>query len=253
MTIVFIGSGNVATYFAWALYQKQHTIRQIYSPTIENAQKLASMVNAKATDQINEIPTNADVYICAVKDDVLQNITLPENIRNATVIHCSGTQSVNLMQQHTQDLGVIWPLYSVKKEVATSLSNIPLIVDYSTEKAKEITLLLTKDISAYPTLYLDDAKRKIMHLNAVFVNNFTNHLMTIAENLSIQNQLPFEILYPIIQQTFLQVLVQSPASLQTGPAVRGDATTMQSHLDILHDNKYWQAVYKSISESITKG
>ncbi len=253
MNIVFIGSGNVATYYAVALHKKQHNILQIYSPTIANAQLLADKVNAAATNNINNIVPNADAYFIAVKDDVLQNISLPDNLQNAVLIHCSGTSSVQSLQKSSQHLGVIWTLYSIKKENATQLNNIPLITDNTTDIAQKTIAQLTKDISEYPAMQLSDEKRKIMHLNAVLVNNFTNHLLDIAAKISEENQLPFEMLYPIIEQTFTQIKDQSPAKLQTGPAIRGDNTTIQEHLEFLKSNKEWQEVYSAITESIRKG
>jgi hypothetical protein len=40
--------------------------------------------------------------------------------------------------------------------------------------------------------------------------------------------------------------------LQTGPARRGDAVTIEKHLELLAQNPDWQELYKAITTSIDK-
>src|SRR5690606_5267632 len=162
---------------------------------------------------------HADVYIFAVKDDVLSHISLPFSLVNSAVIHCSGTSALDILQDKSPHLGVIWPLYSILKDNVDNIDNIPLIIDYTTTKAQHIISQLSNDIAHNNTYHLNADKRKIMHLNAVLVNNFTNHILTIAEHITQENNLPFDVLHPIIAQTFQNAITHSPSLLQTGPAI----------------------------------
>ncbi|HPO68007.1 MAG TPA: NAD(P)-binding domain-containing protein, partial [Paludibacteraceae bacterium] len=65
MDIVLIGAGNVATQLAKTFQKKNISIRQIYSRTLENAQKLAEEVNSSFTNNLAEIDRQADVYFYA--------------------------------------------------------------------------------------------------------------------------------------------------------------------------------------------
>ena len=70
-TISFIGSGNVATNLAVALKAKGFTIDTILSQTLQNATVLAAKVNAKGTDELNQLDQTSDLYIISLKDDVI--------------------------------------------------------------------------------------------------------------------------------------------------------------------------------------
>ena len=93
-------------------------------------------------------------------------------------------------------------------------------------------------------------QRKWLHLSAVISNNFTNHLLVICEQICKENNLPFNILMPIIEQTFERIKTASPGSLQSGPAVRNDLPTIQSQIRLLSGHPEWQKIYEHITNSI---
>ena len=67
MRIVFVGAGNVATHLAIAL-DEIHDVMQVYSKQFDNAQRLTSKLkNAIPTNKLDDITTNADLYIVSVK------------------------------------------------------------------------------------------------------------------------------------------------------------------------------------------
>jgi len=78
-------------------------------------------------------------------------------------------------------------------------------------------------------------KRRHLHLAAVFACNFTNHLWTISEDLLNEKDIPFDLLKPLIHQTFLKIQNHSPKNVQTGPAVRNDLKTLEKHRKILSE------------------
>jgi hypothetical protein len=96
-------------------------------------------------------------------------------------------------------------------------------------------------------------QRKWLHLSAVIGNNFVNHLLAICEQICGENNIPFQVLQPIIEQTFERMRQQSPKVLQTGPAVRHDQTTIQAQEALLADHPAWQKIYTDISNSIKSG
>ena len=62
-------------------------------------------------------------------------------------------------------------------------------------------------------------------------------------------QLPFELLYPLIQETAFKIKAISPKKAQTGPAKRGDANVMQQHLSLL-DSEIQKEIYSLLSTDI---
>jgi hypothetical protein len=66
-----------------------------------------------------------------------------------------------------------------------------------------------------------------LHVAAVFVNNFTNHLYQIGNEICDENQIPFSILHPLITETAQKIMNLPPALAQTGPAIRNDVSMAQ--------------------------
>ena len=83
------------------------------------------------------------------------------------------------------------------------------------------------------------------------VNNFTNHLYTLAYEHAAEHDLPVEILHAIMRQGPDKAIKLGPKKSQTGPAVRYDAPTLAKHLDSIKDPEV-QQLYRLLSGSIQK-
>lgn len=250
MRIVFIGSGNIAHFFIPRLQRKGHEIVQIYSPTPEHGEALASLCGiTQVTDKLNEIVDDAEVYILAIKDDALALVAKQLHFDGKVVIHCAGAVSLDVIANISAQRAVIWTLYSIKKNNLPQDNNVPLIVEANSQQALNIALELAHDISER-VLETDFLQRQMLHLNAVFVNNFTNHLFTIAQKIGEEHHLPFDVLRPIMNQTLEQTRTVMPAESQTGPAIRNDQDTIEKHLSLLEAHPHWQKIYSDISTSI---
>lgn len=250
MRIVFIGSGNIAHFFATRLKGKGHDIVQVFSRDAGHAQALAALCGIPlVTTDIAAIVKDADVYILAIKDDAITEIATQLSFPGKVVLHCAGAVALDVMAGVSEHLAVIWSLYSIKKNNLPDSDYIPLIVEANTDTAREVALGLAKDMSE-TVLETDLVQRQMLHLNAVFVNNFTNHLLAIAEKIGEEHQLPFSILQPIIRQTLEQVQRVLPSESQTGPAVRHDEATIEKHLSLLAGHPGWRQIYADISASI---
>ncbi|MDO9374193.1 MAG: DUF2520 domain-containing protein, partial [Ferruginibacter sp.] len=60
----------------------------------------------------------------------------------------------------------------------------------------------------------------------------------------------FHLLQPLIEETALRIRDQHPATLQTGPAIRKDITTLDRHLRELSAYPKLRNLYLKISDSI---
>src|SRR5690606_27098232 len=96
----------------------------------------------------------------------------------------------------------------------------------------------------------DDEKRRKLHVAAVVSSNFVNHLYALAEDYCRKEELDFPLLYPLIRETAVRLRSFSPASLQTGPAVRGDRRTIDRHLALLSAHPELQELYRLLTASI---
>ena len=91
---------------------------------------------------------------------------------------------------------------------------------------------LATDIGA-GAWHCDTAKRRHLHVAAVFANNFSNFMMTTGEAIATEAGFDPSLLRPLMEETIRKALRTGPEHAQTGPAVRHDDTTIESHLELL--------------------
>lgn len=251
MNFNLIGSGNTAWFFAQKLCAAGHTCKGIYSRNRETATELAQELNSPIYQSFEEIKDDADVCIIAISDHAIQEISKQLSFRDTVLLHTAGSVDMDVLSDAAKYIGVIWPVYSIIKYKLPEHRHIPCVYEASTEKAKEVILSIGQTF----TNILNEAsagQRRWLHMSAVLSNNFTNHLMAIAEQICKNQQVPFSMLVPILQQTFERVASASPFDVQTGPARRGDDATIRKHMDMLQSHPEWQAIYQSITSSIEK-
>ena len=92
-----------------------------------------------------------------------------------------------------------------------------------------------------------------LHVAAVVVSNFTNHLYTLAEDYCLKEGLDFKQLLPLIEETALRIKNTSPKLAQTGPAIRHDKETIQKHIELLKNHPQLKNLYVLLTESIQQG
>jgi hypothetical protein len=84
------------------------------------------------------------------------------------------------------------------------------------------------------------------------VNNFTNHLYVLADDLLSKQNLSFDLLKPLISETARKACLNKPLLNQTGPAKRDDRDTIDKHLNLLNQNMELKELYEKITQSIFK-
>ncbi len=252
MLFTIIGSGNVATHVAMALTQNKHQILQVYSRNFNNAQTLASKINAKAISSLSQIHQNVEAIILAVSDDAV-SVVLKElsfiHSHNPIIIHTSGTLPITVLSATASNYGVLYPLQTLSKNVEINFLNVPIVVEANNPETQQTLLQIANSISNM-VYTINSHQRKTLHIAAVFACNFTNYFYAIADDLLQQNQLSFEMLKPLIKETANKIQTHAPENVQTGPAQRNDKKIMEAHLSTLSQQPNYQLLYKLISEGI---
>ncbi len=243
--VIIIGAGNVAFHLTEALLNLPEVeVKQVYNRNIEKIRYLENKTSI--TNNIAQI-MDADLFIIAISDDQIEAFSRHLETKNGLVVHTSG--SVPMAVLKAKNKGVFYPLQSFSKAKKVSFKNIPFCLEASTEAHYNLLFSIASKLSerCYP---INSSQRKSLHVAAVFVNNFTNHMYTIGNTICENNAVPFEILHPLIHETTAKIMTIAPKDAQTGPARRNDEKTMQAHLDLLANNQ--KTVYKTISHSIIK-
>ncbi len=94
----------------------------------------------------------------------------------------------------------------------------------------------------------DSAKRRRIHLAAVFASNFANHMWSQAQKILAPDGLDLSMLEPLIEATLRKAVAIGPHEGQTGPARRGDTAVMSTHMDMLDPQE--ASLYRCVSSSI---
>jgi|SRR5688572_4690590 len=249
MDIVMIGSGNVAGVLGRKFIGAGHKIIQVVSRNAAAASELAYEWDTESANYMSLINRQADIYLIAVADNGLAEVIADLKLPGKVVAHTAGSVSKEVLKKVTDHYGVFYPLQSIRKDV-TRLPDIPVYFEASDEKAGNILSKLAGSISSKPPLIADGEDRLKLHVAAVIVNNFTNHLYALAEQFCLKEKIDFRQLVPLIEETVKRLKTSSPAGTQTGPAVRNDEQTLQKHLEILKDHPQLKNVYSFLTESI---
>jgi predicted short-subunit dehydrogenase-like oxidoreductase (DUF2520 family) len=251
MRVVIIGAGNVATVFGRLISAAGHTIIQVFSRSIETAQLLGKEWGCTFTDNLKSIDPTADIYIIALTDKALQNIQDSIFLGDKLVVHTAGSVSKKVLSNISSQYGVMYPLQSLRKDQSSDQSIIPLLIDANKESVLSIIEQFAFTLSSVVSIVGDD-KRLCLHLAAVIVNNFTNHLYTLTAEYCKNEEVDFKMLQPIIEQTALRLRANLPADLQTGPAIRNDQSTLDKHIQALSNHPELKTIYLTFTESLLK-
>lgn len=247
LDIVILGSGNLAQQLLSAFAKnKASNVLQIYSRNESEGHELAKSFGIDYTPFVDEIK-NADLYLLAVSDNAIAQVSHQLMFKDRLVAHCSGSTPMEVLAPGNRK-GVFYPLQTFTKGVSMDFKNIPMCLESESAGDYLILEFAAKCISD-KVLAIDSNKRSKLHLIAVFVNNFTNHMFSIGNRLSNEFELDFDIFHPLIEQTANKIKSVEPLYAQTGPAARGDINTMEKHYSLITDDQI-KKLYSSISNSI---
>jgi predicted short-subunit dehydrogenase-like oxidoreductase (DUF2520 family) len=243
-TICIIGAGNVAAHLGKGLHDAGIEIKGIYSKTEEKARALALQVNSEVFRSITELPPS-DLYLICVNDDQIEQV-VGEIPQEQAFAYTSGTVQLHDFNKHGIK-GVFYPLQSFSTNRSIALFNVPFFIEgHDTDFAQALFDLAWK--ISRTVRFASSEERKKIHVAAVMVNNFTNHLVFLANEFMEKNLLDASVLKPLLTETVEKLLDSNPYEAQTGPARRGDKGTVAAHLSLLEGKT--KALYDLLSQSI---
>ncbi len=249
ISVSFIGSGNVASKLAEALFNASIKVSKIYSTTFENAKTLANKVNAIAIDNISDFDKNTNIIIISISDRSLYTIDYNQLPTNSIICHTSGSVDMQVLN-NCKNYGIFYPLQTFSKHTNIDISNIPFCLEASSEENLNTLWTLAESLTDN-VQKINSEQRKKLHLSAVFACNFTNAMYSIAEDLLAESELDFDILRPLINETAKKALGNSPHQIQTGPAIRNDDTIMNKHIEELNHSPKYAMLYSLMSDIIS--
>lgn len=246
MTTVIIGSGNVAWHMAKAFTESGIDVIQLFGRNEEALKQLSDEVDVPySTTQL----AKADFYLICTSDNAIVATSEFIPYENVLVAHTSGSLSREILKGSYRKAS-FYPLQTFSKQRKLDYKEIPLFIDASWEADNQLLIELAKKISN-KVQRINHDQRKQMHLSAVFACNFVNHLYAQAEIICQQNNVPFEYLIPLIDETASKIKELSPKAAQTGPAVRNDQNVIKFQEELIQNEEQLK-IYQTLTESIIK-
>lgn len=248
-SVVIIGAGNVAFHLTRALVQNTVNVRQIFNRTLAKAEALGNDYNIQFTNKISELE-KADLYIIAASDAAVEELSHYIPYQDTLVVHTSGSLDTKVLKGNYRK-GVFYPLQTFTQKKMLRYEEIPFFIEAENKEDEDALVQLAKRISN-EVHRVDSAKRLKIHMAGVWTSNFVNHLYQIGQNICEENDIPFDVLRPLIKETATKIQNMEPYDAQTGPARRNDDLVIQKHLDALENNSHWQQLYQLLTNSIKR-
>lgn len=253
MKVVFIGAGNLAWHLSSFLQKKGIEIAQIFDINYSKAKELADILKTDSVSEVDKLSEKADLYIISVTDtaisEVANNRIVKGKINKKLVVHTSGGVHMNSLINLSENIGVLYPVSTFSRNNEIDFLDkyfcIEANSDANLKKIKDFTKLFTENVRE-----INSEQRKILHLSAVFACNFSNHMYAIADKIMSDNDMDFDLLLPLIDETTKKIHKINPKDAQTGPAARGDKIIIENHIETLKNYPELIKIYSFVSKSI---
>lgn len=243
-----MGFGNVNFHLSKVLNQAESiAVKQVYNRNqISLPDHLAAV---PFTTELSEL-IEADVYLIGIPDDAIAAFSEKLPFQNRLVVHTSGGVGIDKLADKNRK-GIFYPLQTFSKQRPVDFKTIPICVEAENTEGLVLLKKLGECISE-KVVEISSEERAKLHLAAVFVNNFTNHLYQIGHNILEENKLSFDLLKPLIQETANKIESLSPTQAQTGPAKRNDLKTIEKHLHLLEGSPVNKEFYELFTKALRK-
>lgn len=247
-SIGIIGTGNVGFHLLKLLSARGTYSLEIYGRNSERCAELAKQFRAKACSSFNDFAAEL-IFVC-VPDEAIHSV-VAELPKSKSVILTAGTSDLSsLNRPHS---GVFYPMQTFSASDEIQAKDYPIFVTATDEQLLTELERIGQSINK-TTTRITDHDRLMYHITAVWVNNFSNHLLYQAQQFCQQHALDWSLFFPLIDETIEKMKATGPFHAQTGPARRTDNQTISRHLEQLSEQQraFYQLFTDSIQQTYTK-
>ncbi len=248
--ITIIGAGAVGTAIAYALYDVGYPIVSVISKTLKSAQQLATTVQCKtASTSVQDISSSTQLLIVTVPDAIIpeidRQVSLVKNLpfKKLITIHTAGILPASIFKKLKQKgvtTAAVHPIQTFPKLTKKNSSTVTLEGIYFGVDCEKKTIPNIKKIVGDlggKIVFIPENLRPLYHTTCVFASSFlTVHMSAIAElSKSLKLTSPWLDVFNPLMTVSIQNLIQTSAGTSlTGPVIRKDFFTLESHLKSLN-------------------
>ncbi len=243
-SISLIGPGKVGCAVAARLYASGHPVTAIVSRDLARAQDACQFIGCASDLATTELINagRAQIILIAVPDDAITEVSTElqkDHLLSATqtLVHFSGLHPSSLLKSPEALLPGLLSLHPLlsfadRQQASQRLENCPCALE-GNDLGLKTGELLVSNLQAVSFMLTADAKAAY-HSAASVASNFLVTLLAAAVQLmdkcDIEEHKSLQLLEPLVRTTVDNLFAGSPEQALTGPIVRGDTTTVSSHL-----------------------
>jgi predicted short-subunit dehydrogenase-like oxidoreductase (DUF2520 family) len=239
--VAVLGPGKVGTAVGCLLRKAGYEIVALAGRTEESARKALPFTGGKTYSSFADAAAEADCILITTPDDAIRAVCetiAKDGVRpGSKVIHMSGAGGLDLLESARRagaSVGSIHPIQSFA-DVRGAIENIPgstfgVTVD---ENIKDWALQLVGDLGGHP-FFVSEEDKPLYHAAACMASNYLVTLMHIVEeiyrSLGLDREEAVRAFWPLVKGTILNIEAKGTVQSLTGPIARGDAGTIEKHL-----------------------
>jgi predicted short-subunit dehydrogenase-like oxidoreductase (DUF2520 family) len=238
MRIAIVGAGTAGTAVAVRWIRAGHTVTAVAGRTATPARAARWLAGVPVVDVV-DAAAGAELVVLAVPDDSLPSIVtlLADRLEpGAWVLHLSGARGLDVLEPLERAGAGVLALHPLQTfaDVAGAIDALSGAAIAVTARSDEAFLLgdrLAEDLGGRP-FRLADEHRALYHSAAVFASNYLVAVSGAAVELFEAAGVPDarSAMGPLQAATLDNVQRLGPRDALTGPAVRGDAGTIDRNL-----------------------
>jgi predicted short-subunit dehydrogenase-like oxidoreductase (DUF2520 family) len=248
-TLGFVGAGKVGHTLARLWYRQGYQVRAVHSRNGENAQFLAALVGAEYVRTAVEVVRAADLTlftvpdgaITAVASNIAEGWQAMDVAQGKGIVHTSGALDVTALAPLGEKgfyIGSLHPVFPFA-DVDAAVTGLPGAT-FGIETESEVLLQWLQgmvDAIKGNILYVPPGGKAAYHAAFVFASNYVVTLYAVAERLltglGASREAADWAIDSLLAGTVGNLRQQGIPRALTGPLVRGDIQTIETHLRAL--------------------
>ena len=247
MRIGFIGAGKVSTAFGRYLHGHGVSISGYYDRHAEKVARAANATSSRPHPDAAAVAAQSDIILITTRDDQIAGVCdalcrLKSIDARHFVGHMSGAHSSRILHEAGRLGAVLFSLHPLQAfaDEEKALAELPhtyFSLEGEIERLQPIRQILSQIGNRY--FSISPAHKSLYHLSACILSNYLVTLMdsglTALEKAGIDPREGFKAMRPLIEGTLSNIANMGPAKALTGPIARGDAGTVEQHLNALNN------------------
>ena len=244
-SISIISTGKLGSNLAIALQNSKYILKSVHSSRKNQRLILHKKLNKNilVTSDINEAIKDSKYIFITCSDDLIKKIVPKINSQNNQVlIHFSASvplSALSIPNKKINKTGTIHPLQTFPNiNCADRLYKIPYAIESNHNDVLDWLYNFAKNFEGIP-LKLSPEFRNIYHAAAVTSCALLSSLISISSNmlnfLKLDEDTRINMLLPMISSTLEGISKEGIQRSMTGPYIREDFDTINSHINILEN------------------